>query len=225
MPRYKALLTDLDGTLVHSQDCICEALIKSFQNVKVRVPSKDEIMGMFGLPVEVMLTTLTETDTEDRDTILRFIEEYKKQYPIYMEGAGMIEHAFETVNRISEMDCPVCLITSERRKNAEHILRRLGLDKPIKFMVTRDDVTRFKPDPEPILKGAAACGYRPEECVYIGESPFDIEAGVAAGAYTVAVPSGNWPRQSLEEQSPDCLIEDISQLLPIFRGIKMEEKK
>ena len=62
----------------------------------------------------------------------------------------------------------------------------------------------------------SVCGCLKEECVYIGESPFDIEAGVAAGIYTVGVPSGNWPLGSLEEKKPDCVIKDISELCSIF---------
>lgn len=217
MPGYKALLTDLDGTLVHSQDCICAALADAFKETGVRVPSKEEIMGMFGLPVEVMLTALTEVQEDERKKIDSFIEAYKKYYPIRMEGAVLIDGAMETLEKIYAAGHHICLITSERRKNAGHILHRLGLDAYIKYLVSRDDVTHFKPDPEPIEKGAKACGVSVGECIYIGESPFDIEAGKAAGAYTVAVPSGNWPRQSLEEKHPDCLVENISQLANIFK--------
>ena len=216
MSGYQALLTDLDGTLIHSQDCICDALFAAFQKVSRVIPSKEQIMGMFGLPVEVMLTTLTDISQDDKETITQFIEEYKRQYPIHMEHARLIDGALETMQYIESLGCPICLITSERRKNAAHILKQMGLDRYIRNMVSRDDVTRFKPDPEPILKGAAACGMNPEDCVYIGESPFDIKAGVAAGVYTVAVPSGNWSLDSLMEQSPDCVVNEIKELCSIF---------
>ena len=55
-----------------------------------------------------------------------------------------------------------------------------------------------------------------EECVYIGESPFDIQAGVISGAYVAAVASGNWSVQSLLDEKPDVLLDDISELLPLF---------
>lgn len=216
MSRYKALLTDLDGTLIHSQDCICDALAEAFDKVSGSRPAKEDIMDMFGLPVEVMLTTLTSIRPDDHDTIEDFIEEYKKQYPIHMERARLIDGALDTLAHISDLGCPICLITSERRKNASHILKQLGLDRYITLMVTRDDVVCFKPDPEPILKGAIACGCSRDDCVYIGESPFDIEAGVAAGIYTVAVPSGNWSLKSLEEKNPDCVIKDIRELSSVF---------
>ena len=214
---FSALLTDLDGTLIHSQNAICEALYECFVNVGARVPEKQEILDMFGLPVEVMLTELGNVDKSDYTLIDRFITEYKRQYPIHMaQGATLIKNAKQTVDAICAAGFPICLITSERRDNATFILERLGLSDSIKYMITRDDVVKFKPDPEPLNKAMALVGKAPDECVYIGESPFDIKAGVASGAFVAAVASGNWSVDSLLECSPSVLLDDISELLPLF---------
>lgn len=78
-------------------------------------------------------------------------------------------------------------------------------------------MTHFKPNPEPLRKAAELVGKAPEACIYIGESPFDIQAGVASGVYTVAVPSGSWSPESLLECHPDWYIEDIAQLQELFK--------
>ena len=214
---FSGLLTDLDGTLIHSQDAICEALYYCFIHVGARVPDKQEILDMFGLPVEVMLQKLGGVDAADEETIQEFIREYKRQYPPHMAaGARLIQNARETMEKISGAGYPICLITSERRANAQFILDRLGLAPFIPNLISRDDAEKFKPDPEPLLKAMKLLGLPPEACVYIGESPFDIEAGVASGAFVVGVASGNWSAQSLVEQCPDVLADDISELLPLF---------
>lgn len=214
---YRALLTDLDGTLIHSQDAICEALNRAFRHVEAIVPKKEEILGMFGLPVEEMLIALGGVPRSDTGRIDEFIAEYKRQYPVHMaQGARLIKNAAETMAAVASAGYPICLITSERRVNAQYILHNLGLSDSIGHLVSRDDVTRFKPDPEPILRAAAMVGQAAEACVYIGESPFDIEAGVKAGVYVVAVGSGNWPVQSLLDCGPDALAEDISELIQLF---------
>ncbi|WP_298017536.1 HAD family hydrolase [uncultured Dysosmobacter sp.] len=213
---FAALLTDLDGTLVHSQDPICEALEASFRHVGAVPPGKQAILDMFGLPVEVMLTTLSEVREDETDRIAEFIAEYKRQYPVKMVKAKLIAHAEETLQKAFKMGLPICLITSERKQNAQFILHELKLDRYIHYLISRDDVEHFKPDPEPLLKAAALVGQRPADCVYIGESPFDIQAGVAAGVYTVAVPSGNWPLESLLECSPHRHIMDIQELQEIL---------
>ena len=215
--RFTGLLTDLDGTLIHSQNAICDALFDSFAHVGARVPSKQEILDMFGLPVEVMLMQLSGVDPADKATIDEFIAEYKRQYPPHMaEGATLIANAKETVDSIAAAGFPVCLITSERRDNAKFIMQTLGLSDSIKYLVSRDDVTRFKPDPEPLEIAMKLIGKKPEECAYIGESPFDIDAGVTSGAYVVAVASGNWSAESLLKCKPDVILDDISELLPLF---------
>lgn len=215
--RFTGLLTDLDGTLVHSQNAICDALYECFAHVGARVPSKQEIMDMFGLPVEVMLIQLGHVDPARQDLIDEFICEYKRQYPIHMaQGAELIDNAKPTVDAVAAAGLPVCLITSERRVNARFTLDRLGLSAAIPYLISRDDVTNFKPDPEPLIKAMALIGRTPDQCVYIGESPFDIQAGVKSGAYVAAVASGNWSVESLLECGPDVLLDDISELLPLF---------
>ena len=214
---FSGLLTDLDGTLIHSQDAICEALYECFAHVNARVPERQEILDMFGLPVEVMLQQLGGVESSETERIEEFIREYKRQYPPHMAaGAKLIENAKETVDTIASMGYPICLITSERRTNAPFILDRLSLSPSIPYLISRDDVEKFKPDPEPILKAANMIGLPPEKCVYIGESPFDIQAGVAAGVFVAAVASGNWSVQSLLDCHPDVLLDDISELTSLF---------
>lgn len=215
--KFTGLLTDLDGTLIHSQDAICDALYECFAHVGARVPDKQEILDIFGLPVEVMLVQLGGVDSERSDIIDEFIAEYKRQYPVHMAtGAKLIANAKETMESIAATGCPICLITSERRANALFILERLGLAASVRYLISRDDVTRFKPDPEPLFNAMKLIGREPSECVYIGESPYDIQAGVASGAYIAAVASGNWSVQSLLDCDPDVLLDDISELNSLF---------
>ena len=218
MRTIQALLTDLDGTLIHSVDPICAALHQCFLHVGVTPPPKQQIVDMFGLPVEVMLTRLTPVQPAETGRIAEFIAEYKRQYPIHMEKAVLIPGAAETLATLYAQGAAICLITSERRQNAAHILNRLGLDRFIRFIISRDDVQQFKPHPEPLLKAAALVGQPVERCAYIGESPFDIQAGVASGVFTVAVPSGTWSRGSLVRQHPHAVIGQISELTGLVQG-------
>lgn len=216
---YRALLTDLDGTLIHSQDAICEALFSSFADVGARVPDKGGILSMFGLPVEEMLISLGGVSRAEETRIADFIAAYKRWYPIKMRAdARLIANAKETVDAIAAAGFPVCLITSERRENARFILDTLGLSGAVRHMISRDDVVRFKPNPEPVLLAAQLVGVATEQCVYVGESPYDIRAGVAAGVCVAAVASGGYPEEILLACGPDLLLKDISELTALFAG-------
>ena len=61
------------------------------------------------------------------------------------------------------------------------------------------------------------------DCAYIGEAPYDIQAGVASGIFTIAVPSGTWSRQSLAECCPDQMIDVFSDLTEYLQPADVEE--
>ena len=216
---YLALLTDLDGTLIRSEDAICEALADSFAEVGARIPTKQKILSMFGLPVEEMLIALGGVGRWEEARIALFISAYKHYYPIRMRlGVTRIANAKETVDSIAAAGYPVCLITSERRSNAQFILETLALSGAVRQMISRDDVVHFKPNPEPLLLASQLVGFAPGDCVYIGESPYDIQAGLTAGAYVAAVASGGYSEQSLLACEPDLFLNDISELTALFEG-------
>ena len=216
---YRALLTDLDGTLIRSEDAICEALADSFGEVGAHIPTKQQILSMFGLPVEEMLIALGGVGRWEEARIALFITAYKHYYPIRMRlGATRIANAKETVDSIAAAGYPVCLITSERRSNAQFILDTLDFSGAVRQMISRDDVVHFKPNPEPLLLASRLVGLPPEDCVYVGESPYDIQAGLFAGAYIAAVASGGYSEASLLACEPDLFLNDIAELTALFDG-------
>jgi sugar-phosphatase len=80
------------------------------------------------------------------------------------------------------------VVTSGTRPLATARLRFCGLPVP-KILVTADDVTHGKPHPEPYLKGAAAMGLSPAECLVIEDAPAGIEAARAGGMTVIGITS------------------------------------
>lgn len=64
---------------------------------------------------------------------------------------------------------------------------------------------RFKPEAEPVVRGAEALCVPAGECFYVGDSPYDIQAGKAAGCSTIAVTWGMFDEETLEGERPDCM--------------------
>ena len=78
------------------------------------------------------------------------------------------------------------IVTSGTRQLATKRLQVAGLPVPAK-MITADDVTRGKPDPEPYLAGAAALGFEPQECLVFEDAPSGIRSAKAGGMMAIAV--------------------------------------
>jgi mannitol-1-/sugar-/sorbitol-6-phosphatase len=78
------------------------------------------------------------------------------------------------------------IVTSCTRPLAEVRIRVAGLPRP-KHLVTSDDVQRFKPDPDPYLKGAELLKLAPADCLVVEDAPAGIRSGKASGASVLAL--------------------------------------
>ncbi|GIX04566.1 MAG: phosphatase [Planctomycetaceae bacterium] len=94
----------------------------------------------------------------------------------------------ELLEHLERRGFPRGIATSSPREYVENILRRFPWRQKIQFMLTAEDVTRGKPDPEIYLKAAAKMGVAPQEMLVFEDSEVGTRAAVAAGALVVSVP-------------------------------------
>lgn len=78
--------------------------------------------------------------------------------------------------------------------------------------ITAYDVTHGKPDPEPYLKAWERSGLKKEECCVIENAPLGIQAGKAAGLFTIGVNTGALTREDLQQAGADLVFDNMSQL-------------
>ena len=93
----------------------------------------------------------------------------------------------ELLADLRETGLPFGVVTSKRHEAAVRGLATFGLDRAFAMLIGSDDCAAHKPDPGPVLQGCRQLGLRPEECAYVGDSPFDLQAGRGAGCPTAAV--------------------------------------
>ena len=114
------------------------------------------------------------------------------------------------------------IVTSCTRPLAEVRIRVAGLPWP-KKLVTSGDVKRFKPDPDPYLRGAELLGLTPGECVVVEDAPAGIRAGRAAGSRVLALRTTEVD-EFLKDAGATWIVDDLSKaaLRPIHTGMPME---
>lgn len=96
--------------------------------------------------------------------------------------------ARDLLAQLSARDMPMAVVTSSRGDQAEDLLARAGLRGYFRFVVSVDDVTRPKPDPDPYQIAARRMGVMPENCAVFEDSPPGVRSAVAAGCRVVQVP-------------------------------------
>lgn len=103
-------------------------------------------------------------------------------------GIPLRSGAREFVMYLAEQCVPQAVATSTRRPTAERYLRRVGLFDSFGAIVTREDVERPKPAPDPFLKAAERLGVAPADCLALEDSYHGIASAHAAGMMAIMVP-------------------------------------
>lgn len=213
--KAKALLIDLDGTLVDSLEVFAEAAEAAFSAIGSGQSSQDVGLKIArhlqrNLPLNDFFDK-TEVDTVLREKFLTiFLQAF---YDIAPTETKPFPHVHKTVRKLSK-DFPLALITRRRvpKDLVKAELQRLRLDNYFKTIITALEVERPTPFPDAILKAADELQVLPHNCVVISDSGVDLQAGRSAGAKTVAVLSGLFEEEELRDEMPDLIIKDISYL-------------
>lgn len=195
------LLFDLDGVLVDSTPAV--ARVWTRWALQHGLEPEEIVRKAHGRPsIATIRDLLPNADyVAENEVVLRGeIED--------IAGVVPLPGARELVNSLPADQWAI--VTSCSRPLAEVRLRAAGLPIPPR-MLTSDDVTNGKPDPEPYLKGAALLGLRASQCVVFEDAPAGIRAGKSAGARVVALRTTS-PDSELKEAGADWILSGYSSL-------------
>lgn len=212
----KAILFDNDGTLVDTRDIILASMRHCTREVLGRVIPDEVLMRKVGQPLAVQMRDFTP-DAAVQDELLRVYRAHNAT--IHDERIRAFPGIAEALAELQRAGARMGVVTSKLRVTAWHGLELTGLAPYLSCCIGAEDCERFKPEAEPILRGAEALGANAAECVYVGDSPYDIQAGKAAGCATVAVTWGVFSQDELSHESPDVVCEAPGELIAALRPL------
>ena len=202
-----AALFDFDGTLVDTTEMIFQSMRHATSSVLGRDDlSREELLANVGQPLPRQMELL---DAEKAELLL---EAYRAPHEEHHDALiAEFPGVDEALSRLRTAGVQIIVVTSKRRRSVEMALEMFpGLDLVVDLFVTMEDTTEHKPHPEPLLKGLELAGDVPKErAVYVGDSPFDVQAAKAADLTSVAVSWGAFSEDTLREADPDHLVPDI----------------
>jgi pyrophosphatase PpaX len=208
--RYPAVLFDLDGTLIDSGAIILASFRHATQTVLRREIPDAELAALVG--GSNIHDQMRSIDAAQVDELVRVYREHNEPLHDQLEAFEGIEHVLAELKREGRR---LGIVTAKRRQTVELAFAVLPLERYFDVVVTSDMTERHKPDPEPVRKALEQLGVEPGEAAFVGDSPFDVASGKAAGVFTVAVAWGNiHPIENLAEA--DVLVASPAQLLEIL---------
>jgi pyrophosphatase PpaX len=218
----RAVLFDLDGTLIDTTDLILRCFSHSWQSVYGAEHSRDALIATFGIPLrEAMRRLLAQSDgnapCHDDALVDRLLNEYRSfNVANHDTIARPFVGARQVIETLRERGYRIGVVTSKGRELAMRGLKLCALDELFDTTICLEDTQVHKPAPEPILAALDRLSVASGEAAYVGDSYHDIVAGRRAGVKTVAALWGPMPRADLECERPDHLAESIADLLEIF---------
>jgi pyrophosphatase PpaX len=198
-----AVLFDLDGTLVDSIELIVAAAMNAFASRPGPSPSEAQIRNTIGRP----LTTTFGPWLVDDDDLPNLISKYREYQ---LEHHDRLTNAYDgIVDAVAALDaagCSMGIVTSKVGFMAERALAHTGLARYMKCIVASDSTTRHKPEPEPVLMALERLGASPDEAMFVGDSPYDMQSGRAAGVHAVGVAWGAFTSETLVEAGAEVVL-------------------
>ena len=209
-----AALFDFDGTLVDTTEMIHQSMRHAASSVLGRddIP-RETLLANVGQPLPRQMELI---DAERAELLL---EAYRRHHEEHHDDLiGEFPGIEEALTRLRSAGIQVAVVTSKRLVSVEMALKNFpGLRDVVDRFVTMEDTTEHKPHPEPLLRGLELLGNVPkEEAVYVGDSPFDVEAAKAAGLTSVAVSWGAFSEDTLRAAEPDHLVPDINAAVDVL---------
>jgi HAD superfamily hydrolase (TIGR01662 family) len=215
--RVKAVIFDLDGTLLDTKEIFCDVINMvfeklSFPHVPREVLVEAAAEGEFNWDM-VLPEGLKVRKEEVLPQVLASIEEISP--PLFRKRTKPIAGAEEILKSLHGGGSKLGVVTSSRKRHLDMKMQSLeqsGIAVLFDTIITADDVRMKKPDPEPLYECASRLGVAPGDCVYVGDMRVDLKAGKSAGMKTVGVLTGFDDYDHLENEHPDLILDSVASL-------------
>lgn len=188
MSKIKAILFDMDGVLIDAKDWHYEALNKALGLFGIEISRYDHLHTFDGLPTKVKLQMLSESYYLP-EQLHSFINEMKQQYTvdiIYQKCHPMFNHEY-ALSKLHNEGYRIAVCSNSIRNTIQLMMDKASLTPYLDLIVSNEDVTNAKPDPEMYLTAMSKFGLKPEACIVVEDNPNGIQAGIASGASVLEV--------------------------------------
>ena len=209
LSRYTLFLFDMDGTLVKFK--------LDFEHLK-RVTRK--ILEDKGISLEIkgsLIEALKELRSEfpiekDYKDFVKRIEDIIVQHELEAsEKAEVFPDSIDLLNHLKSKGKSIGIITRNSKAASMKTLEISGLMKYMDVIVTREDVTKVKPDPEHVEVAIKYLEKNAGDTVVIGDHKYDILSGKRAGCYTIGILSGVSSEELLKEA--DLIVSSLDEII------------
>ena len=212
--KYKAILFDLDGTLLDTLEDMADALNRTMDRFQLPHRSLREVRSFVGNGAKRLVALATGAEGERLEEILAvYKEDYDRNYLIKTAPYPGI---MALLDRLHEAGCLVGIVSNKPDSTVQSLAEALFEGKA-DISVGEKSGIRRKPAPDTVLAAMEALGVTKAETVYVGDSEVDVMTARAAGVPCISVTWGFRDRDALEAAGAETLAEDCGALWTLLQ--------
>ena len=205
----KAVLFDLDRTLLDTNELIYNSFDRTFKDKLGMELKKEEIVDFFGKPLGEPFKKYVKKDNVD--DLIAYYREYNEK--IHDNMCFAFDGVKELLDGLKEKGIKTGIVTSKRADLAIRGMKIAGIHEYMDVIITPESTELHKPNPQPALKACIDLGIEPSEAIMVGDSKYDIYCGKAAGCKTCGVNYTFIGLDTLKSSEPDYLIDKPEEIL------------
>lgn len=207
------VLFDLDGTLVDTAPDLITCLNKALVRHGFTQISAIKLKPLISIGAVAMIKQSVNNTVDDKTQAMilaTMLDDYQHNIAQHSRFFSGIEN---TLNTIEALNLKWGIVTNKQRRFTWPLATALALTDRAACIISGDSTANSKPHPEPLLTACTLAKVKPEECVYIGDASYDIDAGKNANMKTLAAVYGYLkPDDMPDTWGADALIESPEQL-------------
>ena len=215
--RVRAILFDLDGTLVDTAPDIASAVDATLRELEYPTLEDAQVRSFIGRGVDVLLHRALTRERDGRagaDEHARARERFLEHYAAHNgRTAKLYPGVREGIDHAKRLGIAMCCVTNKLQSFSEALLALTGLDRDFAFVQGGDALPKAKPDPLPLRHAASRLGFAPSECLMVGDSSNDAHAARAAGMPVVLVGYGYSEDLPVGEIDCDAVVASIADVV------------
>ena len=218
-----AVLFDLDGTLIDTAADFIRIIQDMCREEGRDIVDADLIRTQVSEGARAMVKLVYPELAVDDPVFLahrqRFLDIYGADIAV---DTDLFEGMYPLLEDLESHHIPWGIVTNKPRWLSESLLNALNLTQRCAVLVCPEDVTNTKPDPEPMYLAAQQIDIAPEQCIYVGDHPRDIDAGRHAKMYTILAAYGYLPLQYKDDLSAwhaDHIVNNVAELHQVLKKL------
>ena len=212
----RAVLFDFDGTLFDASEAICQSFNAVLRSIGRQNWSREQIIPLIGRPlIEMFAMAVPESTPTQWD---EWLATYRATFfPISVSLTRPLPGLHGCIEALRQGGFRLAIVTNRTGHGARHILAGFGLSDSFEVLIGIDEVTRTKPDPEPVHLALARLGVAPEYASLVGDTPEDMQAAVAAGVRAFGVLTGFTDAVQLKRAGAEAVLSDLTGLVELLQ--------